>query len=93
MTAMRRALGSGLVTMCLVASASAIWPTVAAAVSAVFLLVLVIAGSVPALLGARWAKRELAWRRELAPLPSVGGVVTAATTPSAPALAELRESA
>ena len=81
---------AGLVVMGAVALCSAIWPAVAAIVAVVFMSLVGVAVAVPAALGVRWARGELAWRRELATMAPVDA---AGSVPVVPTLAELRESA
>lgn len=83
---------AGLAVMGATALCSAIWPAMAAVVADVFVSLLVAAATVPAAHGVRRVRAELTWRRELRTMPAVG-VVADATTPVAPTLAELRDSA
>ena len=81
---------TGLAAMGAVALCSAIWPAMAAVVADVFVSLLVAAVAVPAALGVRRVRAELAWRRELRTMPAVGADATA---PVVPTLVELRDSA
>jgi hypothetical protein len=81
---------TGLAAMGAVALCSAIWPAMAAVVADVFVSLLVTAVAVPATLGVRRVRAELAWRRELRTMPAVGADATA---PVVPTLVELRDSA
>jgi hypothetical protein len=83
---------AGLATMAAAALCSAIWPAVAVVVADVFVSLLVAAGAVPAALGVRRVRSELAWRRELRTMPAAGGAADA-SAPVVPTLAELRDSA
>ena len=83
---------AGLAVMGATALCSAIWPAMAAVVADVFVSLLVAALAVPAALGVRRVRAELAWRRELRTMPAVG-VVADAAAPVVPTLAELRDSA
>lgn len=92
MRIMRRLTLVGLATMGAVALASAIWPAVATVVS-ILLAVVVTAGfSVPTVLGIRWVRGELEWRRELRTMPPVATAAYGAA-PAAPPLSDLRQSA
>jgi len=90
--AIRRMVLGGLAVMAAVALFSAIWPGVASFVAVLFAVLLVVVISVPAALGVRWVRGELAWRRELPTMPPVGLAMQDAVA-LAPTLAELRESA
>ena len=83
---------TGLAAMGAVALCSAIWPAMAAIVTAVFVSLLVTVMTVPAALGVRRVRAELAWRRELRAMPAVAAAADAAA-PVVPTLAELRDSA
>jgi hypothetical protein len=83
---------AGLAVMGATALCSAIWPAMAAVVTAVFVSLLVAAVTVPAALGVRRVRAELAWRRELRAMRAVG-VVADAAAPVVPTLVELRDSA
>ena len=89
---MHRLLLTGLAAMGAIAVCSAIWPTLAAVVADVFVALLVTVVTVPAVLGVRRVRAELAWRRELRTMPAVGAAADAAA-PDVPTLAELRDSA
>ena len=80
---------AGLAVMGATALCSAIWPAMAAVVADVFVSLLVTVMTVPAALGVRRVRAELAWRRELRAV----GVVADAAAPVVPTLAELRDSA
>ena len=83
---------TGLAAMGAVALCSAIWPAMAAVVTDVFVSLLVAAATVPAALGVRRVRAELAWRRELRTMRAVAAAADAAA-PVVPTLAELRDSA
>ena len=92
MSVIRKLVLGGFVMMAAVALATAIWPSVAVVVTAVLATVITFAVCAPAALGVRWARKELAWRRELRAMPPVVGG-TGMPAPVASTLAELRESA
>ena len=83
---------AGLAVMGATALCSAIWPAMAAVVADVFVSLLVTVVTVPAALGVRRVRAELAWRRELRTMPPVDAAADAAA-PVVPTLAQLRESA
>ena len=83
---------TGLAAMGAVALCSAIWPAMAAVVADVFVSLLVAAATVPAALGVRRVRAELAWRRELRTMRAVAAAADAAA-PVVPTLVELRDSA
>jgi ABC-type long-subunit fatty acid transport system fused permease/ATPase subunit len=85
------ALG-GLVVMACAAVATAIWPVVASVVFGVLVAVLSAVAGVLTGLALRWARAELAWRRELRTMPEGDGA-TSGSAAVVPTLAELRESA
>lgn len=85
-------MGTGLAGMAVVAVAAAVWPAVAGLVSGLLVAVLGTGAGTLAVLGTRWVRGELAWRRELRAMPPVDAVSYEAT-PVTPSLAELRESA
>lgn len=90
---MKRTVGAGLGLMAAATLGAAIWPTVAALVTALLVTVLCACGAVMATLGGRWARAELAWRRELRALGPVSAEQAVAPEPVVPTLAELRHSA
>jgi len=92
MRLIKRLALAGLAVMAAVALGTAIWPAVAGVVFALLVTVLSAGIVVPAALAARWARGELAWRRELRTLPPVGLAMQDAVA-LAPTLAGLRESA
>ena len=81
---------AGLAVMAAAALCSAIWPAVAAVVVGLFVSLVVVAVAVPAGFGARWARGELAWRRELRTMPASAEAATYGPGPVVPSLAELR---
>ena len=83
---------TGLAAMGAVALCSVIWPAMAAVVADVFVSLLVAAATVPAALGVRRVRAELAWRRELRTMRAVAAAADAAA-PVVPTLVELRDSA
>lgn len=92
--AIGRVLVAGLLAMGAVALLSAIWPSVASVVGGVFIAVLGGGVLVPAVLGVRWVRGELAWRRELRAMPPAGAAAAPeGAAPVMPSLAELRETA
>lgn len=95
MQLIRRMATGGLAVMAMVATAAAIWPGVASLVSGLLITVLSIGTAVLCGLAARWARGELAWRRELRTTPplDVPTYDTAHGAPGAPTLAGLRDSA
>ena len=87
-----RMMLAGLAVMGATALCSAIWPAMAAVVADVFVSLLVAAATVPAALGVRRVRAELAWRRELRTMRAVAAAADAAA-PVVPTLVELRDSA
>jgi len=92
MALIKRMTLAGLAVMAGVAVTTAIWPVVAGMVFALLVTVLCAATAAPTVLGVRWVRGELAWRRELPTMPPVGLAMQNAVA-LAPTLAELRESA
>lgn len=92
MNVIRKLVTGGLALMAVVALATAIWPSLATVIEAVFGVVLAAAVAVPGAFAVRWVRGELAWRRELPTMPPVGLAAQDAVA-LAPTLAELRESA
>lgn len=91
---MPRVLLSGLGVMGAVALATALWPPVGTVVTILLVTVTVTVVAVPAASAVRWARRELADRRQLRTM--VAAATAAAepgAAPSTPMLVELRESA
>jgi hypothetical protein len=78
--------------MAVIALTTAIWPAVAVLVSGLLVTVLGAGASGLLVLGTRWVRGELAWRRELRTLPPVDAAPYGAAAPT-PTFAELRESA
>ncbi len=88
MRLMKRIGGAGMGTMGAVGLMTAIWPAVADVVAGLLVTVLGAGLVTLAVLSSRWARAELAWRREVHSMPPID------TTPYAvPRLAQLRESA
>lgn len=92
MQLMKRIVGAGLATMGAVALTTAIWPAVAGLVSGLLLTVLCAGLAVLAVLGGRWVRAELAWRRELRTMPPIAAAPYEDAV-GGPTLAGLRESA
>lgn len=92
-TTVRRVGLGGLATMAAVMIATAIWPLVATVVTAVLITVVFVAATVPIVMGARWGRRELAWRRELRTMPMLNTAPGYGAAAPVPMLHELRESA
>jgi hypothetical protein len=88
----RRVTLMGLVVMGAAALCSVIWPVLAAVVANLFVTLLVGTVAVPAGLGVRWVRREVAWRHELRAMPPVP-VVAGAGSAAEPTLTELRKPA
>lgn len=92
MQLMKRIVGAGLATMGAVALATAIWPSVAALVSGLLVTALCAVLAVLGLVGGRWVRAELAWRRELRTMPPLSASPYEDAM-GGPTLAGLRESA
>ena len=90
MQLMKRIVGAGMATMGAVGLAAGIWPAVAGLVTGLLVTVGCAGLGARAVLGGRWARAELVWRRQLRIMPPIDAAPYAVP---APGLAQLQESA
>jgi hypothetical protein len=86
----KRIVGAGMGMMAAVGLVAAIWPPLADLVTGLLVTIVCTGLAVLAVLGGRWARAELAWRRQLRTMPPID---TAPYAVPPPGLAQLQESA